>query len=445
MNEYTRRDEVRWTLIASLAMVLLMAPAVVLLVTAKGKLVPDPGVRAAAEQAAERLKVAQACVVSADRLAGEIVFLRASATVTHVSADEPDGGIAGGPRPRGSAESRPFGRPVAKAPASEPDAVLAWSAAQPSQKAAKLLAPCRKTTEALTGARPEATPAWEAITRAAAIAPAAADRDAELNASRTLLRLLSDIPSERVVRATKDAEAAQKTKTDTLKAKAETAMVTEPIPEGLIPRRMAVGVGVALSVLALLLSYVSVRVASNRRLRTLIPLREAAKAPESGLHAAAVLRLSAQPSGGLPGPVIGGALGGLLAAALQPVDTDLFIGGVMVGFLIGLMAQLLAGVLVGISQWRARVTELADVEKPAIPMVLVLSSVKPDMEGRFIEFICGLSNAEAAKTVEKLAAQAEERILAAADAGASQTPCTAGTQSGRPPHQGPMGPPPYRP
>jgi H+/Cl- antiporter ClcA len=31
---------------------------------------------------------------------------------------------------------------------------------------------------------------------------------------------------------------------------------------------------------------------------------------------------------------VGGAFGGLLAAWLQPIDTDVFIGGVMAGFLV---------------------------------------------------------------------------------------------------------------
>ena len=51
MNEYTRREEVRWTFISSLCLVLFIAPAVVLLVTARGKTIPDPEARTAAKTA----------------------------------------------------------------------------------------------------------------------------------------------------------------------------------------------------------------------------------------------------------------------------------------------------------------------------------------------------------------------------------------------------------
>jgi hypothetical protein len=151
----------------------------------------------------------------------------------------------------------------------------------------------------------------------------------------------------------------------------------------------------------------------------LIPLREAAKSSQPGLHAAAVLRLAALHNGGQPGMVIGAAVGGGVAAWLVPADTDLFIVGVMAGCLVGLAFQWIFRLGIGASRWRARANELADVEKPAIPIVLVLSGVNPGLEGPFISFFNGLSPSDAALTVEKLAAQAEERILAAADAGAA--------------------------
>jgi hypothetical protein len=215
---------------------------------------------------------------------------------------------------------------------------------------------------------------------------------------------------------TKDAEAAQKARADELARVAQTATVRLPIPDGLVPRRTAVGIGVGLSVLALLLSYLSVRVASNRRFSTLFPLREAATSSRPGLHAAAVLRLAAQPNGGFSGSVMGGAIGGLTAAAIQPADTDWFLGGVMAGFLIGLAIELISRLVEGASRWRERTTELAEIEKPTIPMILVLSGVKPGLEAAFLTFFSGLSDMDAANTVEKLATQSEERILAIADA-----------------------------
>jgi hypothetical protein len=419
VNEYTRREEVRWTLIASLLMVLCIAPAVVLLVTAKGKPVLDPTARKIADDAAARVKPAHSCVVAGDKLVEEIGAFKASAKAAHIDAPDADAD-AGAPKvpKKQSVEGRVKRKMAEKE--KEPDITLAWTTAQPSQKAAKKLAECRLTVEAASGQRPETAAAWDAIAKAAAVQPANADKTEELAATRTLLKVLGDVPSfDPIAQQTKDAEAAAKAQADDLNDKADKAMIREPLPDGLVPRRLAVGIGVGLSVIALLLSYLTVRVASNRRLSTLFPLREAAKTAQPGMHAAAVLRLASQPNGGLPGAVIGGALGGLVAAAVAPIDTDVFIGGVMTGFLLGLAVQFLYRFVVGASRWKERAAELADIEKPAIPIVLVLSGINPGLEAAFIKFFGGLSAVDAASTVEKLASQAEERILAAADAGAA--------------------------
>jgi hypothetical protein len=416
VNEYTRREEVRWTLIASLLMVLCIAPAVVLLVTAQGKLIPDPQAQRVADEAEQKVKPAQACVSQAKKLEAEIDPFRSAAKAGHVDEEEaaPDKkkprGLQG--RFRGAVKD-------VKDKTNEPDVSLAWPAAQTTLKAAKSLAPCKVLVEAAAGVREAAGPAWEAIAKANEVKAATDDKLEQLAAARALLKLWEKAPVGEVVTQAKEAEAALTKQKDELAAKATTAFVREPIPDGLVPRRLAVGVGVGLSVIALLLSYLSVRVASNRRLMTLVPLREAAKSTQPGIHAAAVLRLAAQPNGGLPGAVIGGAVGGLIAAAVARSDTDVFIGGVMTGFLFGLGFQFLLRMLNGPSTWRQRATELADIEKPAIPIVLVLSGVNPGLEGAFIKFFTGLSDPDAATTVEKLASQAEERILAAADAGAA--------------------------
>ena len=60
--------------------------------------------------------------------------------------------------------------------------------------------------------------------------------------------------------------------------------------------------------------------------------------------------------------------------------------------------------------------ELGETEKPAIPIVLVLTSVNVGLEAQFMQFFSSLSAEESAATVEKLAVQAEERILANAEA-----------------------------
>ena len=421
MNEYTRREEVRWTLIASLAMVLCIAPAVVLLVTAQGKLVPDPAARRAADEAADRVKPAHLCTLSAEKLDTELTVFKESAKTAKITADEPaPDTITLSARKKKASITKQIRGKISDLENTAPDVSVAWGPAQSVEKAAKGLAPCRPNVEAAAGVHTVASPAWDAVAAAAQVQATTDDKTEQLAATRKLLKTFGDLQVDKVVDHAKDAETKTQEASDKLGAEADTKKVFEPIPEGLIPRRLAVGIGVGLSVIALLLSYLSVRVASNRRLATLVPLREAAKTNQPGLHAAAVLRLASQGNGGLPGGVVGGAFGGLLAAYLQRIDTDVFIGGVMSGFLVGLVVQFLYRTALGASRWRARVIELAEIEKPAIPIVLVLSGVNPGLEAPFIKFFTGLSPVDAAGTVEKLAAQAEERILAAAaDAGAA--------------------------
>src|SRR5262249_51028551 len=146
------------------------APAVVLLVSAKGKQVPDAASRRIADDAAERVKPAHACVVAAEKLQTEIDVFKASAKAAHVDADEPDAG-AGPKIPKKQSIQGRIGRKLAERE-KEPDVNLAWTAAQPSQKAAKLLNGCRSAVEASTGQFAEATPAWDAIAKAAAVQPA---------------------------------------------------------------------------------------------------------------------------------------------------------------------------------------------------------------------------------------------------------------------------------
>ncbi len=262
MNEYTRREEVRWTLIASLVMVMCIAPAVVLLVTAKGKEILDPQVQAQADEAREQIKPAHSCVTAAKKLQDEISVFKDAAKAAHL--DAPDDADAAAKVPKKQSIQGRVTRKLQEKE-KEPDVGLAWNAAQPSEKAAKILNGCKDTVVAATSPRAETAAAWEAIAKAAEVHPAAADPKEELVATRLLLKLLSDIPVEKIAQQTKDAEAEAQKKADALAAKAKTAKVREPLPAGLVPRQIAVGIGVGLSVIALLLSYLSVRVSSNRR------------------------------------------------------------------------------------------------------------------------------------------------------------------------------------
>lgn len=426
MNEYTRREEVRATFIASAILVLCIAAAVLRLVTVEGRLIPDPSARRQAEESEARIAPARACALAGEKLIAEIEVFKKLADAARMSDPAEKPGAAGGkPDPRARDAAAPTTRtrtprnPLPPPRPNEPDKQLAWASAQPLYKQAKILAGCRDATDAILGARVSAIPAWDAIAKAAAITPPGAGEAEQFEAAKQLLSLLGGIPADKVAQATKDAEAAYKATGERDRERANTAVVREPLPQGVFSRRVAVSVGVGLTVCALLISYLGVRAASMRRLATLLPLRDAVRSGRPGVQAAEILKTAAAHNSGEPGIVIGAALGGLSAALLAPKDADLFVAGVMAGLLIGLGAQWAFRLALGASRWRARATELADVEKPAIPIVLVLSGVKPGLEPEFIQFLRSLPPADAAAAVEKLASQAEERILAAADAGAA--------------------------
>lgn len=419
MNEYTRSEEVRSTLIASVILIFCVAAAVLRLVTAQGQLIPDPKARDASKIADAKNAQAQTCTSAAQNLLTEIEVFKQAVKATRVNVEMADAGP-------------PKGRTPPKVAKKEKDQLdLFWSTAQPTYKQVKALAQCRDLVEATGGVKPAATPAWTAIVEAGAMTPPGEDKTQQADAVKKLHGLLGEAPVEKVNEATREVAASLKTAAERAKEVADKAVVREPLPEGVFPRRLAVGAGVILCVIALLVSYMSVRVASVRRLATLVPLREAAKAGQHGLHAAAILKLAGQHNGGEPGMVMGAGFGGLLAALIQPADADLFVAGVMGGLLIGLGIQWGYRILTGASKWRRRSTELADIEKPGIPIVLALSSVNTGLEAQFLSFFNELPPADAAATVEKLASQAEERILAAADAGA-----VAGAMQAPPPGQG---------
>src|SRR5262249_4725678 len=152
-------------------------------------------------------------------------------------------------------------------------------------KQAKLLAPCRASVEAALGARPADAAAWEAIIVAAGVeAPADSDKQGQIAAARTLLGALQDAPVDKILAATKETEAAAKAAAEKERQRADSARVRLPLPQGLLPREIAIALGVFFALLALTLSFLSVRAASTRRARTLAPLRDIAKTPQRGLQ-----------------------------------------------------------------------------------------------------------------------------------------------------------------
>ena len=113
---------------------------------------------------------------------------------------------------------------------------------------------------------------------------------------------------------------------------------------------------------------------------------------------------------------MGAGLGGVLAAAVARVDADWYVAGVTAGLVLGLLTQIVVKGVGATRNFRERALTLAESEKPAVPMVLVLSTVRAGAEDDFLNFFLKLSPTEAANAVEKLATQAEEQILMAADA-----------------------------
>src|SRR4051812_31340990 len=208
VNEYTRREEGRWTLIASLALVLGMAPAVFLLVTAEGALVPDPGAQVAAKVASDKLQQAHTCVVTADKLPTEIDVFKSAAKAAHLDAEAAEAPVlVGAPGRRKPLPAFVRGKPAPKE--KEPDAALAWPAAQPSQKLAKALTACRAAVD-LAVSRTDAAKGWEAIVKAGEVGTPGADPAEQISAARALMKLLGEAPIDKVVQQVRDAETEQK-------------------------------------------------------------------------------------------------------------------------------------------------------------------------------------------------------------------------------------------
>jgi len=402
----------RWTLVALVVLVLTTGGSVARLMTAKGALVPDPAAIASAKNADARATQAKSCNQAADKLNTEIPVFRASAKAARLAVPVPSATV---PLPRGRKVLPP--KPKEK----EPDIELAWPTAMPAWKQAKALASCRVLLEGVVAATPETTKAWDAVAAAASVAPGD-DHKSQVEAARQLLAALENAPTEKLLDVTKAADATLKKESEAAAEKAKTATIREALPPGLLPRQLAIGLGVLIGVITLLASFLSVRAAASRRLATLMHLREAAKQGQPGLQAAAILTLAATHNGGEPGLVLGAGLGGLGAAIAFPVDADIFVAGVMIGLLLGLGIQWSLRLSQGLSSWRRRATELADIEKPATPIVLVLSAVHVGREAEFWNFFSNLSPPEQSNTVLQLASQAEEQILAAAEASATSMP-----------------------
>ncbi|MEM1031918.1 MAG: hypothetical protein AAGN82_16335 [Myxococcota bacterium] len=398
MNEYTRREEIQWTLITVFILVASVAVAIMRLVVARGPMVTDPTAIEAERTAKQAALDSKQCVKWAKQLPTEVrIFKTRSAQAKQRAAEQK--------------------------PGKKDDVALPWSPASSVLKFARALdrAGCRPAA-----ASKAAAPAWAAVAKANRIADPGADANRRQAAAQKLLRLFDEAPLAALEKDVRAADVAIAARAATATETREKAKVQAMLPTGLFPRGPAIGVGVGVALAALLISYISVRSASMRRGRTLISLRRFANTPEAGLQAAAIVRLAAHHNGGEPGMVIGAALGGLIACALAPTEdpnvfiADLFVAGAMGGLLVGLAAQWLVRTVTGVDRWRARTKELGEIEKPTIPVALILGGVTPGLEKQVLRYFEAFSVADVAIVVQKLAAQAEEQILAAADAASKQ-------------------------
>lgn len=433
MNEYTRREEVRWTLVSVAILIPSVAIAIVRLLLIQGPMVPDQTAIRASEDAAMRQKEFEACVKAAAKLSKEVPIFKTVAESAKRRAEEQ--AKKDRTRLRGKDKDKKL------------EIRIPWSAAQLVYKNAKRLSGCKAQTASAAGGRSEAELAWTAVRKAAKMAePKKGDEKSEAAAAQQLLKLFEEAPIDKLKGHVEDAQAQLADDAKQASQRAATAKVRQELPEGLFPRGAAIGVGVGVALAALIISYISVRSASMRRARSLIGLRRFANTPEAGLQAAAIIRFAAHHNGGEPGMVLGSALGGLTAAILVPMlgqglfIGDLYVAGAMGGLLFGLALQWLVRTISGVNRWRERAKELGNIEKPTIPIALVLGGVTPGLEKQFLRYFEALPVADAAVVVQKLAAQAEEQILQAAEAGAATgapaTPATAAAWTPGPPGAG---------
>jgi hypothetical protein len=416
VNAYTRREELVWTLVSAFVLLLSGAAAVVLALTIEGPLVPDLAAQEAARVAEGATVQAAKCTQLASKLETELTVFQTSAKTARLDAPEPTPEPPKPPPgPRRPEPKKP------EPPQKGPEVEFAWPSAQNMQKLVKQVVPCRAATEAASKA-PDAAAGWAALEAAAAVELKPEPRATQLESARALLRSLEKAPLGKVAAHTQAAQAAVKAAADQARTKADTAKVRAPLPSGLLPRKAAVGAAAGLFVVVLLISFMSLRVASRRRLHVLAPLRDAARQGRAGDQAVALLRLAGQSNGGEPGLMAGAGLGALGAALLNRADPDLLVAGTMAGLVVGLVLQYLVRSLTVGRSWRRRVLELGDIEKPALSMVLVMKGVEAGREGEFVGFISRMSDAEAAVTVDRLAAQAEERILVEAELARGASP-----------------------
>lgn len=424
VNEYTRREEVRWILLSAIVLVGSVAASLALILTAKGAFIPDPKAHEAAQLVEKDALMLTRCTEYARTLKKEVALFRDDAKVLEQQpepkveeppADDPPKNPRGRRAPSPNSKGKEEPKPKPKQP---DQSAQAWPAAKPTFEAAERLTACQAMV--VTYAQPDekAKQGWETITGLGDVkAPKAEDTPAaHLTAARRVFAAVQNAPFAAVAEHVESAATRAATQATEAKTLASTATIQQPLPRGVLGREVAIAAGVLVSLVGLLVSFFSLRATSLRRSNALGPYRKAVHPPERGLHAATILRLAAESNGGEPGIVLGAGLGGLIAALIARADADWYVAGVAAGLVLGLMIQTVAKSLGAAKHFRERALAIAEIEKPTVPIVLVLQTVRAGEEEEFLAFFLKLTPPEAANAVEKLATQAEEQILIAADA-----------------------------
>lgn len=402
----------RWLLVSAVVLVSSVATSLGLLVTARGPMAPNPDGIVRIEAAEAKVKELSNCVAQGATLDKQVKVFRDVAAASKLLEQQPETPEEEPPpNPRAPKPVKPP-KPKAKPPDFTDKA---WPAAKPSYDAAVALRGCKALAEPFAAAAGKSSEGWAAIDQVAALKPAG-DAPAQLTAARQVFAAFEKAPIDTVGEQLGTAQEAAKVAVETERTHAAADLVEQPLPRGILGREVAIAAGLVLSLIALLVSFFSLRATSIRRAGALVPYRKAVRPPERGLQAATILRLASEPNGGEPGLVLGAAAGGVILAMVGRLDADWYVAGVMGGLLVGLLIQIVVKSLRGARNFRERCLALAEIEKPAVPIILVLSTVKPGMEDEFLDFFLKLSPNEAANAVEKLASQAEEQILIAADA-----------------------------
>ncbi|NUP11799.1 MAG: hypothetical protein HOW73_37605 [Polyangiaceae bacterium] len=421
MNEYTRREEVRWILVSAVVLVSSVAGALGLMLTARGPVVADVHAREAAQALERDAQDLAKCSEHAVTLKKEVDLFRDDSKVLEQQpAPEPE--VQEEPAPKTPKGRKPpkneKEKPKPPKPKMPDQSAQAWPAAKPTYDEATRLVACKVAVEKVAPAEGKAVDGWTAIEAVAALkAPKQEDTpSAHLTTARQVFAAIEKAPIQAVIDQVSGAVTKANGQAATAKDAAASATIQQPLPRGVLGREVAISAGVLVSLIGLLVSFFSLRATSVRRSSVLTPYRKAVHPPERGLHAATILRLAAEPNGGEPGIVLGAALGGLLAAIVLRADADWYVAGVAAGLVIGLLVQTLTKSIGTSKRFRERSLAIAEIEKPAVPIVLVLQTVQPGNEDEFLGFFLKLSPTEAANAVEKLATQAEEQILIAADA-----------------------------